>query len=65
MVLFLTSPDRVNHLLFLSTPFEIDLLLQLPRCWGFVHFPPTPEGERAAKDAIQALNGTTISEMKV
>ncbi|CAM9238434.1 unnamed protein product, partial [Laminaria digitata] len=38
---------------------------QLPRCWGFVHFPPTPEGERAAMDAIQALNGTTVKDMKV
>ncbi|CAM9600875.1 unnamed protein product [Ascophyllum nodosum] len=38
---------------------------QLPRCWGFVHFPPTADGERAAKDAIQTLNGTTVSEMKV
>lgn len=40
-------------------------LLQLPRCWGFVHFPPTPEGEQAAKDAIQALTGTAIAGMKV
>eukprot|EP00903_Cladosiphon_okamuranus_P008716 g8349.t1 len=38
---------------------------QLPRCWGFVHFPPTAEGERAAADAIKNLNGTTISELRV
>ncbi|CAM9355189.1 unnamed protein product, partial [Scytosiphon promiscuus] len=38
---------------------------QLPRCWGVVHFPPTPEGERAAADAIKSLNGTTISELRV
>lgn len=38
---------------------------QLPRCWGFVHFPPTQEGERAAADAIKSLNGTTISELRV
>lgn len=38
---------------------------QLPRCWGFVHFPPTAEGERMAADAIKSLNGTTISELRV
>ncbi|CAM9482890.1 unnamed protein product, partial [Ectocarpus sp. 8 AP-2014] len=38
---------------------------QLPRCWAFVHFPPTPDGERAAADAIKGLNGTTISELRV
>lgn len=38
---------------------------QLPRCWGVVHFPPTPEGERAAADAIKSLNGTTINELRV
>ena len=38
---------------------------QLPRCWAFVHFPPTPEGERAAADAIKNVNGTTVSELRV
>lgn len=38
---------------------------QLPRCWGFVHFPPTAEGERTAADATKSLNGTTISELRV
>lgn len=38
---------------------------QLPRIWAFVHFPPTPDGERAAADAIKSLNGTTISELRV
>lgn len=39
--------------------------LQLPRCSGFVIFPPTHVGERMAKAAAQALDREIISGMKV
>lgn len=51
--------------LIISADLSLFPCPQLPRCRAFVHFPQNPDGERAAKDAIQALNGSFVSGMKV